>query len=1085
MLSHGVMNRVKINATMMKRLLYILSLVTLALACTPELIDTGIDGTDLKGKVMIDFSVQLPGAVPSTKALAEKPTLKNLMVAVFDAEGYLVEHAFASVGTQYATENSTQYIYKVVLTQSKERRIIHFIGNAPASLRFGTEETVLSYIKSELNSENEDLYWYRREVPSISGTNQTVEPIYQATSETRAAFDNIPLIRNFARISLINAAESDFELESWTVVNTYKTGTCAAYNTSNGTFVDYFNYVDSTDPTLQQLGIKELGPVKTLESLMIMENYKGNVPANAEKVSIEEAKASLEEAKTSLQNEIPYFYYAFERDVTSDPAYIIAYGTYKGDGKNNKCYYKIGFYDNDGKSFPLLRNFQYTITITKIERAGYQTFEEASASTGSGNISTAQETMSLVYISDGDASLSVEYIERMLVSANEVDLRFEFISDVGEGTVGSLDNVRVVVNKPEGTAGAAIAKINGAEYTVGQAIKPTNWTLKVTPVTPTSVSKKQSLTIFADYKKGDDTFTLQRTVTYITWEKQNISVECNPSEIPQERGSEFDLKITLPGGLSSSMFPLNLKIEAANLSITPNNAKDYMPAQSGNSNIPGKEAKSAFYFIKTVQWSEYRDNKVVTCHFKSNKDVSDTQIWVANEYFNPSHDMLTTYQASHFNELKFNPNLVACGEDTPVEFSFKMDGELVPVTVYLGGLKPSEDDTNNLVSTGQVVDGKALYTFTPTTASVTLKLQTISANSRLYVDLEAYHYLPASDDVGRNWNSFRNSSINYNQAVLEGAGRPITIRFTKDTGDTEFNTRTITVKLNGMKAGDAGISITGGEYVEAIIGGFTVRPTNDNVTITGIVTTFRNETEGKLSVTLDEPTYEPVTLEAERTKSTFEGEFDGTLNGEAGQEIDYTFTIDDGYTADMVVNVEFDGLEFANQPNNQWTDKGNGKWEYRPTTSGETRITLKTTESGTRTNSVTLSAAGFNTLSSEIWQGLSINNKTIKFTFEIDHNKINQYVTSLTGITSDDSKTQISYGAFTSNRNDDNQPYTIEATISGLTINNAKETTKITFTIRCRRNDNYDYTFSYTAAMSDLIKLFNANDVPSIYLGKK
>ena len=335
--------------------------------------------------------------------------------------------------------------------------------------------------------------------------------------------------------------------------------------------------------------------------------------------------------------------------------------------------------------------------------------------------------------------------------------------------------------------------------------------------------------------------------------------------------------------------------------------------------------------------------------------------------------MLTTYQASHFNELKFNSNLVACGEDTPVEFSFKMDGELVPVTVYLGGLKPSEDDTNNLVSTGQVVDGKAQYTFTPTTASVTLKLQTISANSRLYVDLEAYHYLPASDDVGRNWNSFRNSSINYNQAVLEGAGRPITIRFTKDTGDTEFNTRTITVKLNGMKAGDAGISITGGEYVEAIIGGFTVRPTNDNVTITGIVTTFRNETEGKLSVTLDEPTYEPVTLEAERTKSTFEGEFDGTLNGEVEQQIDYRFEIpDNGYSTGMVVTVKFEGLEFLEKPKDLWTDKGNGEWEYRPTTSGETEITLKTTEEGTRTNSVTLSAAGFNTLRSEIEQVIRV-----------------------------------------------------------------------------------------------------------------
>ena len=965
---------------MMKRLLYILSLVALALACTPELIDTGLDVADLEGKVLIDFSVQVPHGCPSTKAMAEKPDLNNLMVAVFDTEGYLVEYTFASEGTQYAKENSTQYIYKVVLTQSKEKRIIHFIGNAPSSLRFGTEETVLSYVKSELNSENEDLYWYRREVPSISGTKQTVDPIYQATSATRAAFDNIPLIRNFARISLVNAATSDFELESWTVVNTYKTGTCAAYNTSSGTFVDYFHYVESQDPTLLQLGVKELGTAKTLESLGIRENYNGNVPANAEKVSVEEAKASL-------QND---YYYAYERDVTSDPAYIIAYGTYKGDGKNNKCYYKIGFYDNDGKSFPLLRNFQYTITITKIERAGYQTFEEASSSTGSGNISTAQETMSLVYISDGVASLSVEYTERMLVSAKEVDLRFEFISDVENNTRGSLENVRVVVNKPVGTAGAAIAKINNAEYTVGQEITPTDWILKVTPVTPTSVSKKQSLTIFADYMKGDDTLTLQRNVTYITWEKQNIKVECKPSEIPQERGSEFDLLITLPGGLSSSMFPLDLKIEAANLSITPNNEKDHMPVQAGKSII--NSSKSAFYFIKTVQWSEYEVNKVVTCHFKSNKDVSDTEIWVANEYFNSSSATLTTYEASHFNNLKFNKDAVACAEDEPVQFSFTMDGELLPVTVYLGGLQPSEGDTNNLVPTGEIVGGKAQYTFTPKSQSVTLRLQTTDVNSRLYVDLEAYHYVPAAEDVGRDWNIFTELSINNGQKVLEGAGRDITIKFTRDADDNDFKSRTITVKLNGMKA-DGTPTIDGGEYVAAVDGGFTLRPTANTVTIiTGIVTTFRNETDGKLSFTVEEPAYNSSTKEADRRKGKFtiqETGFDKpSLKTTTDDKVTFSFTLSD-YQDGMTVNVELENLLPADSETNLAGPVTRSVSTYTFTPSGANcSITLKPESAGSKTCSVSLSAENYEdsekkTIEQKKLKGTIPRNRTISGTLNV------------------------------------------------------------------------------------------------------
>ena len=760
----------------MKRLLHIIFLVVLAVACTPELKDTGLQSADLEGKVLIDFSVQIPNVAPSTKAMAEKPALENLMVAVFDTEGYLVEHTFASEGTQYAIENGVEYIYKVALTQSKDRRIIHFIGNAPKSLRFGTEETVLSYVKSELGSDNEDLYWYRRVVPSISGTNQTLEPIYQATDETKAAFDNIPLIRNFARISLVNAATSDFELESWTVVNTYKTGTCAAYNTTKGEFVEYFNYVDNLDPTLQQLDIKELDDPKTLETLL-GENYKGNVPANVEKVSVAEAKSKLSSAQ---------YYYAYERDVTTDPAYIIAYGTYKADGKNKKCYYKIGLYDNDGKSFPLLRNFQYTLTITKVERPGYETFEEASTSTGSGNISTAQETLSLVYISDGVASLSVDYIEKMIVEVPKdgVDLGFKFISDVEKGTVGSLSNVRVIVNKPEGTAGAAIAKVNGTAVAAGDKIEPNDWTLKITPVTPTAASKKQSITIYADYTRGEgaaaQTITLQRTVTYIVWEKQSLVVKCVPNEIPQERGSNMDLQVTLPGGLSSSMFPLDLKIEAANLSITPNNERDHMPVQTGLSVIPDKNGKSAFYFIKTVQWAEYQASKLVTCYFKSNKDQSDSYVYVANDYFNTANDNFTTYSASHFVisgqssglTLGFSKVPVICKEDATVDFSFRMDGTWnQEVKVYLGGLQPHEDDPNGLDPTGNIVDGRAEYVFTPTEANgganVTLKLLTTDADSPLYVGLESYHYAPNSATARRDWSQFTGEyySIEDNKVV--------------------------------------------------------------------------------------------------------------------------------------------------------------------------------------------------------------------------------------------------------------------------------------------------------------------------------
>ena len=942
----------------MKRLLHIIFLAVLAVACTPELKDTGLQSADLEGKVLIDFNVQIPNVGPSTKAMAEKPAITDLMVAVFDTEGYLVEYAFASKGTEYATENGVECLYKVALTQSKEQRIIHFIGNAPEGLRFGTEETVLSYVKSELGSEKEDLYWCRRKVPFISGTNQTLDPVYQATEETTAAFDNIPLIRNFARISLVNAATSDFELESWTVVNTYKTGTCAAYNTSNGTFVDYFNYVDNPDQTLNQLGIKELGTPKTHDALL-RENYRGNVPVSSEKVSVADAKSSLLNPSQ--------YYYAYERDVTSDPAYIIAYGTYKGDGKNAKCYYKIGLYDNDGKSFPLLRNFQYTLTLTKVERPGYETFEEASTSTGSGNVSTAQETLSLVYISDGFASLSVDYIEKMIVEVPKdgVDLGFKFISDVENGIEGSLSNVRVVVNKPEGTAGAAIAKVNNADYIVDQKIKPTEWKLNITPVTPTAVPKKQSLTIYADYTRGEgtaaQTMTLQRTVTYIVWEKQSLTVECVPNEIPRERGADMDLQITLPGGLSSSMFPLDLKIEAEKLSITPNNEKDHMPVQSGKSII--NSSKSVFYFIKTVQWEEYLASKLVTCYFKSNKDVSDSKVYVANDYFNTANGEFTTYIASHFENLRFNQNPVACVEDVPVNFSFTMDGTWnQPVSVYLGGLQPSEDDPNGLTSTNNIVDGRAEYVFTPTAANVTLYLQTIDEDSPLYVGLESNHYVSNYLPADRDWMEFTNLSIGPNR-LLQGVGRSATISFRMDTGDADYANREVTVKLDGLAFADGKDTYT---FKPVTSGNVTVTQNSNGATVTigGLVTTI----PGTVHFTVTAPGYKSGTAEKTRSWGSFgtlSYEYDGDdgvnyIPVQPADDVIFHFNLPaDYYDENMLVNVELDG--FVSVDDNLQPITRGASYIYDPDQAGEQSIRLRPSGSVAGTVCrVTISEPGYN-----------------------------------------------------------------------------------------------------------------------------
>ena len=137
----------------------------LACACTQELSDFD-HASEHAGKVAIDFGVQINDPSVATKAMADAPHLENLMLAVFDETGYLVEYTWAiDEETQYATANGTNYKYKAYLTQSKSPRTIHFIGNAPSEIKFGNEEAVMASISSSLDSANEDIYWYRKEIP--------------------------------------------------------------------------------------------------------------------------------------------------------------------------------------------------------------------------------------------------------------------------------------------------------------------------------------------------------------------------------------------------------------------------------------------------------------------------------------------------------------------------------------------------------------------------------------------------------------------------------------------------------------------------------------------------------------------------------------------------------------------------------------------------------------------------------------------------------------------------------------------------------------------------------------------------------
>lgn len=980
----------------MRKLLYIISLL-LVVACINDQVG-GINSVLQTGdpKVQIDFTVQVQDPSVATKALSQKPTLRNLMVAVFDGSGYLLEYTYATEIT-LATENTTSYKYTVAVTQSEEPRIIHFIGNAPEKLTFGVEETVLAEITSSIGTYADDgIYWCRRETPQISGTNsggamalaeddamEVASPIYQADLQTRAYFSNVGLIRNFSQIQLVSSS-LDFTLEKYYVVGTPKEGLAAAYNYSTGQFVNYYKGNSVTGDETNGYTFN-LGAAKTFQEI-IAEGYDANVLPTAPRFTLAESAT----ASNWVANGASAYVYECEKPLRAEDAvYIIAYGKYK-DGNN--YYYKIDLRDANGY-FSIIRNFKYTVDITEVTRPGYETVEKAAGSAGSGDISTSLETKSLAYISDGVASLEVQYIEKYIVTPGDVTLDFEFLDNVNTSHPGDPTKMWIVINEA-GTTGAAIAAINGGSYTVGAKIPVTKnpGSITITPTALTDVPKSQTLTIFAEYVNGDASHTLQRTVNYIVQSKRTMVVSLAPSQVPKAAGSEFDVNISLPAGLSKSIFPLEFLIESGSLSINPCN--DQMPVRTG-ATLTDNSGRSSFYFVKSFDYSDYNPESgalnTVNCHFKTIKASAETHIYAANSYFETEYDYqgtvsnldadgksvyLDTYVPSEFSRLSFSSDPVGVGENAPVLFAFDM--ERIPedgvVYVALGNLQPGASETQ--LKYYALENGKAVYEFRPQSTSATFALETAHFDGELSVDLSAYKFLPASETASRALYNF----------------------------DGSFN--------------------------------------KDN------------------------------------------------LSGVAVQ-VQYTFFVPYYYEG-MVIEVEMKGLAFndgklpADWEN--WRNLGNDIYavQYKPSgyLNAVTMNLLTTITDISEECVITVQSKGYNTETDKI-SAMAVNNKTIKFTFDIDHGTISEYVTSLTSITANDSAVTITYTDFTSTRNDNTQPYTFEATISGLTIKNAKENTTITFTIRCRRSSTRDYSFTYTTTMAELVGLFKTNNVPSIYLGEK
>ncbi|MBR0500132.1 MAG: BACON domain-containing protein [Bacteroidales bacterium] len=706
----------------MKKTIYILFALLLGLAssCVEELTPNELlPKASETGLVAVTMQLTIPQVelLAGTKAntFSHDPQIEDIRVAVFGTSGYPQAYTLAepcdadgnlTSDAKYAHTNGDPYYFRVLLPVYDGEAHVHIIANGDESIKFHDEDED-SIMKNMKTSGNVGAFWTRVILPDGILTQLDQNGIMQTDSEgnylpnaaTASKFEDLVLIRNFAEVSLsIDNTVTNLSEVSWTLVNKPTYGSVAPIQDN---FIDDFEAYTYNETTGRMVNGSTV--------------YNGFV---FEDDPMDFTVPEPNSAVSALN-----FMYERTHPGSQKATCILLKGKYTAEGHatdNYYSYYRIDLMDEAvGGYFPIYRNYHYQVKIHKIGNRGASTPTEAMNRDSGGNVSMSTEAQKLTDISDGESRLYVEYVEKNFTSGGKKGLWVYYAPDAKHPDV--IDNTKITVSILE--QGSALKE--GTSITLAPNSSDTGtyfyeFELNEQSETADLVSKLQ---VKADNGvEGDDHSTLYREITLRVMKKMDMALSLVPKQVAGQ-GSSTVLKIGLPDGLPESMFPLELYIEDINHTI-------YSTGSDGNGNditVPVKSDKSivdgttnSFYFIRTVNYSEYSSNHTISTEFKTNKDASATTIYVANEYFKTQSVNLLN-NGMYVNPLKTTVPFNTISVTVEVEFA-EPDGKSWTVAAVNGSGITSITNEQGTVITGGTGNGKFVLNFpvnSSTTATVT------------------------------------------------------------------------------------------------------------------------------------------------------------------------------------------------------------------------------------------------------------------------------------------------------------------------------------------------------------------------------
>ncbi len=598
------------------------------------------------GKVRLQIGLTLPEAqMADTRAFNRTDfEFKDLYVAVFVQQGnaYFLEECVRADNTEPEWhEESNHWDFGVVLSKTDTPRRLHFIANYPGlTMGLGEEGGLIGRLVADesIDGGQHDVYWNYLDVDCIQeGTEEQLR--------------DIPLVRNFSQVKLsvepkdgVNL-NSKFQLLGYAMHNVPTRGTVAPYNSANGTFANYV--VKGADGSLS---------CQSYDNLEQTQGYVGNEPYDNELIKLTE----FQDVST------PFYMYERTHVNVDDPTCMIIKGKYDPDGNFGadieETYYKLDFIHRDVNTntnvyYNMLRNFIYTMNIVDVTGEGYLSADEAIRNPASNNISGNANIDDFTNISDGTGRLFVSTTYLVFTDAEPIDIYYKYIPDINTPTVinndlkGVNDGEIIVTAKQDATK---VLKSDAAVASADETTGHVGWR-KVTltpndPPTGENYVRTQDITIASA--------TLQRKVTLVMRNPYEMSVNVVNRHVPEVVKSPVDLKVTIPGGMPMSLFPLKFYVSSAKNSIYAKPGGDmYSESYAGG-----------YGFVKEITWEFYRDANATgqntigepvgvkesdgrisfICNLVTNCAESATDVYVDNEYFVRGQDSFDNLDITNF-----------------------------------------------------------------------------------------------------------------------------------------------------------------------------------------------------------------------------------------------------------------------------------------------------------------------------------------------------------------------------------------------------------------------------------------------------